>query len=159
MRVNDEAGAKGAVARTPAEATKVATSTRDKLGRRKCHPEVLGYCSVELLTKDHFHARLETTKSMFGRLRSFTGVSGGGVAPCTRARKSGVPLLAINSLQSQTERDEQTGFANLVKGLNGLYRNPTAHDPRLNHTISGEEIFEILTMVFMAPRRLDERDD
>ena len=44
---------------------------------------------------------------------------------------SGTPGLAINSLSTVTDRDEQKGFANLIKGLSGMYRNPVAHDPRL----------------------------
>ncbi|MNJ02096.1 hypothetical protein D3C73_1619380 [compost metagenome] len=42
-----------------------------------------------------------------------------------------------------------------MKGLNGLYRNPTAHDPRLNRTITEAELLDVLTMVSMVHRRLD----
>lgn len=69
--------------------------------------------------------------------------------------KSCVPMLAINSLRTQAEKEEQTGLTNLVKGLNGIYWNPTAHDPRLNRTISGDELLEVLRMVSMVHRRLD----
>ena len=159
LRVNDEGKvARGAQAQTLDEATRIATSIRDELQRRKAHPEVLRYCSMEVLKKAHFHACLEATKSIFDRLRSLTGISGDGAAlvDATLAfGKSGVPLLAINSLRTQTEKDEQTGLANLVKGLNGLYRNPTAHDPRLNRTINDDELLEVLTMVSMVHRRLD----
>ena len=42
--------------------TRIATSIRDELRRRKSHPEVLRYCSIEVLKKAHFHACLEATK-------------------------------------------------------------------------------------------------
>ncbi|MDO5617271.1 TIGR02391 family protein [Kocuria sp.] len=159
LRVNDEGKvAKGAVAQSLDEASRIATSLRDELRRRKCHPEVLRYCSMEVLKQAHFHACLEATKSIFDRLRSLTGASGDGAALIDAALalgKSGVPMLAINSLRTQTEKDEQTGLANLVKGLNGLYRNPTAHDPRLSRTISDDELLEVLTMVSTVHRRLD----
>ncbi|WP_433676885.1 TIGR02391 family protein [Microbacterium gorillae] len=159
LRVNDEGRvAKGAVARTLDEASRLATSIRDELRRRGCHPEVLRYCSVEVLKKAYFHACLEATKSIFDRLRRLTGASGDGAALVDAALalgKSGVPMLAINSLRTQTERDEQAGLANLVKGLNGLYRNPTAHDPRLNRTITEVELLEVLTVVSAVHRRLD----
>lgn len=159
LRVNDEGKvARGAQAQTLDDATRIATSIRDELQRRKAHPEVLRYCSMEVLKKAHFHACLEATKSIFDRLRSLTGISGDGAAlvDATLALgKSGVPLLAINSLRTQTEKDEQTGLANLVKGLNGLYRNPTAHAPRLNRTINDDELLEVLTIVSMVHRRLD----
>lgn len=159
LRVNDQGQvARGVVAQTLDEASRVATSIRDELHRRKCHPEVLRYCSVEVFKKAHFHACLEATKSIFDRLRSLTSASGDGAALVDAALalgRSGVPMLAINSLRTQTEKDEQTGLANLVKGLNGLYRNPTAHDPRLRRTISDDELLEVLTMVSMVHRRLD----
>lgn len=160
LRVNDEGKvARGAVAKTLDEATKIATSLRDELLRRKTHPEVLKYCSVEVLKKAHFHACLEAAKSIFDRLRALSGTSGDGAAlvdATLTLGKSGIPLLMINSLQTQTEKDEQTGLANLLKGLNGLYRNPTAHDPRLNRSISEDELREALTMVSMVHRRLDD---
>lgn len=159
LRVNDEGKvAKGAVAQTLDEASRIATSIRDELHRRKCHPEVLRYCSVEVLKKAHFHACLEATKSIFDRLRNLTGAMGDGATLVDAALalgKSGVPMLAINSLRTQTEKDEQTGLVNLIKGLNGLYRNPTAHDPRLNRMVSDDELLEVLTMVSMVHRRLD----
>lgn len=149
---------KGALARTLDEASRIATSIRDELTRRRTHPEVLRYCSLEVLKQDHFHACLEATKSIFDRLRTLTSASGDGpplVDASLALGKSGTPLLAINALSTQTERDEQSGLANLVKGLGGLYRNPTAHDPRLNRTISEEELLEVLTIVSMVHRRID----
>lgn len=159
LRVNDAGKvARGPRAQTLDEATRIATSIRDELQRRKPHPEVLRYCSVEVLKKAHFHACLEATKSIFDRLRTATGAQGDGAALVDASLslgKSGTPVLAINELRTQTERDEQTGFANLIKGLSGLYRNPTAHDPRQNRSVSDEELLEVLTMVSMVHRRLD----
>lgn len=159
LRVNDKGQvARGAKAQTIDEATRVATSLRDELLRRRTHTEVMRFCSVEVLKKAYFHACLEATKSIFDRLRDLSGVGGdgAGLVDATLALgKSGVPMLAINALQTQTEKDEQTGLANLVKGLNGLYRNPTAHDPRLERSISEDELLEVLTMVSMVHRRLD----
>lgn len=160
LRVNDAGKvARGAQAQTLDQATRVATSIRDELQRRKAHPEVFRYCSVEILKKVHFHACLEATKSIFDRLRSATGAPGDGAAlvdTTLSLGKGGTPILAINALRTQTDRDEQTGLANLIKGLGGLYRNPTAHDPRLNRPVSAEELLEVLTMVSMVHRRLDD---
>lgn len=159
LRVNDEGRvAKGSAARTLDEATRIATSIRDELQRRQTHPEVLKYCSVEVLKKAHFHACLEAIKSIYDRLRMLTSVTGDGaslVDATLALGKSGIPMLEINSLRTQTEQDEQTGFANLLKGLSGLYRNPTAHDPRVNRMIADEELLEVLTMVSMVHRLLD----
>jgi uncharacterized protein (TIGR02391 family) len=161
LHINDEGKmARGVRAQTLDEATRIATSLRDELARRKTHSKVLEYCSVEILKKSHFHACLEATKSIFDRLREVTGRTGDGAALVDEVLslgKTGQPVVAINALASQTERDEQTGLANLLKGLSGLYRNPTAHDPRLRRTITDAELLEVLTMVSMVHRRLDER--
>jgi uncharacterized protein (TIGR02391 family) len=70
--------------------------------------------------------------------------------------QAGVPRVAINTLSSQTERDEQKGFANLIKGVFGMYRNPTAHDPRINRPVSDDELLEVLTTLSIVHRRLDQ---
>lgn len=149
----------GALAQTLDEATRIATSVRDELVRRNTHTKVLRYCSLEVLKRDNFHACLEATKSIFDRLRAISGEQGDGAAlvdSTLALGRSGYPKLAINSLTTQTERDEQSGFANLVKGLSGLYRNPTAHDPRLSRSISEAELLEALTLISMIHRRLDD---
>nr|WP_221187238.1 TIGR02391 family protein [Helcobacillus massiliensis] len=159
LRVNDKGEvAREAKAQTLDEATRIATSIHNELQRRKVHPEVLRYCSVEVLKKVHFRACLEATKIIFERLRRAVGLQGDGAALVDAALalgKTGVPALAINELGTQTERDEQTGLANLIKGLGGLYRSPTAHDWRLNRSVSDDELLEALTMVSMVHRRLD----
>jgi Protein of unknown function (Hypoth_ymh) len=37
------------------------------------------------------------------------------------------PLTCINAWSNDTDRSEQRGFANLVKGIFGMFRNTTAH--------------------------------
>ena len=68
--------------------------------------------------------------------------------------KSGV--LAINSLATNTEQNEQTGLCYLVKSISGLYRNPVAHDPRLKRDVAEEELLEALTLISYVHRRLDD---
>jgi uncharacterized protein (TIGR02391 family) len=64
--------------------------------------------------------------------------------------------VAINTGSTQTDRSEQTGFASLCKGLVGMFRNPTAHDPRITRTVTSDELLEILTTISMVHRRLDQ---
>ena len=140
------------------EASRNATSLRAELRRRDTHGEVLRYCTVELLKKNNFHAALEATKSVFERVRQMSGLSGDG-APLIDAAlslgKSGAPVIAINNLASQTDRDEQTGFANLIKGLAGMFRNPVAHDPRALRAVTDTQLLELATALSLVHRRLD----
>ncbi len=117
------------------------------------------YCTEEILTKNAFHAMLEASKSVFDKLRDRSGLSGDGAALVDGALalgRTGAPRLAINELSTQTVRDEQTGLANLIKGLSSMYRNPTAHDPRLKRQVTDDELLESLTLLSMVHRRVDE---
>lgn len=159
VRVNDEgllAWLKDGAATTLGEAAARAGRIRTELRRRSTHPEVVRYCTDELLTKNNFHAVLEAAKSVPDRLRTMTGLGGDG-AKVVQATLCPAhhPLVAINAGISETDRSEQAGFANIVLGLVGLYRNPTAHEPKIHRTISDDELLEALTTLSMVHRRLD----
>lgn len=159
LRVSDAGEiARGALSTTLDEASRNATSLRDELRRRSTHSAVMDYCTVELLKKNSFHASLEATKSVFERLRQLSGERGDGAALVDNVLalgKSGRPMLAVNNLKSHTDRDEQAGFANLVKGVAGMFRNPVAHDPRALRSIADTELLELMTTLSMIHRRLD----
>ncbi len=64
--------------------------------------------------------------------------------------------MVINSLSTDSEREEQSGFATLCKGLLSMFRNPIAHDPRLSRSVGDDELLELLMVVSMIHRRLDK---
>ncbi len=147
----------GAKAETLPEAAKHANSLRAELARRQVHARVLQYCSREILEGNPFHAALEATKSVPDRFREMTGLLGDGASLIDAALglSQGNPRIAINSLRTVTEQDEHKGFANLCKGLLGMFRNPVAHDPRISRSITDAELLELLMIVSMVHRRLD----
>lgn len=150
--------AKGPVASTLDQAAERVNSLRAKLRRRGTNPQVPTYCTREILAKNAFHASLEATKSVFDRLRQLTGEQLDGsqlVDAVLTPGSTGAPQVAINSGTTPTETGEQKGFAMPTKGLGGMYRNPTAHDPRLHRSVNDEELLELLTTLSMIHRRLD----
>lgn len=159
LRINAEgAVARGAQATNLTEAARHANTLRTELRRRGTHQAVLDYCTQELLAKDAFHAALEATKGVAQRLRDLSGHPGDGaelVDAVLSRGKAARPVLAVNPGRTETERGEQTGFANLVKGVFGLYRNPVAHDPRVRRTVTDDELLELLTLLSMVHRKLD----
>ncbi|MEH0524799.1 TIGR02391 family protein [Streptomyces stelliscabiei] len=158
LRVNDEGKlAKGPVAATLSEAAQHASSLRAELRRRSTHPEVLRYCTLEILAKNPFHASLEAVKSVADRLRQLTGerLDGARLVDAVLMPGQGTARVAVNANSSGPELDEQKGLANLVKGLFSMYRNPAAHEPRLHRTVTDEELLELLTTLSMVHRRLD----
>ncbi|WP_428122348.1 TIGR02391 family protein [Candidatus Poriferisodalis sp.] len=139
------------------EAARRAGSLRTELRRRGTHPDVLRYCTDELLRRANFHAEHEAAKSIPDRLRVLTGRvdDGADLINATLTPSSG-PAVAINAGRTPSDRSEQSGLANFAIGLLGLYRNPLAHDPRLRRKISDDELLEALTAISMVQRRLDD---
>ncbi len=66
------------------------------------------------------------------------------------------PMVAFNTLRTDTERNEQRGLANIMKGVFGAFRNPTAHEPRLFWHVREQDALDLLTMISLVHRRLDE---
>lgn len=153
----DDAGVLGTANKiaTLPEAERRARELRADLELRGVHPDVLRFCRSELLADNYFHATLEAVKSIADKLRTRTGLQDDGAVLVDRALGGDLPLLAINPLQTKSERDEQRGFANLLKGVFGMFRNPTAHEAKINWAMSREDAEDLLTLASLIHRRID----
>lgn len=140
---------------TIAEAERRAQDLRQDLVRRGVHPDVLRFCKSELVADDYFHAVLEAMKSVAEKLRARTGLTDDGAALVDRTLGGDLPMLAINALKSDSEKSEQRGFAQLVRGYFGMFRNPTAHTARIHWSMGKEDAEDLLSAVSMIHRRLD----
>jgi uncharacterized protein (TIGR02391 family) len=153
----DETGTLSAceAARTLTQAQRRATELRADLVRRGVHPDVLRFCRDELLADNYFHAVLEAVKSIADKMRKLTGLTEDGDLLVTHALSGEPPLIAINPLKSYSEQAEQRGFANMVRGTFGMFRNPTAHEARINWQMTKEDAEDLLSLVSLIHRRLD----
>lgn len=136
------------------EAEQRVRTIRTKFQGRAIHPEVLKYCSVELMQDNYFHAVFEAAKGLAQRIREMSGVQADGAALVDRAFSIEHPVLAINSLRTETERSEHKGFAALLKGCFAAVRNPLAHEPKI--LWSGEDdAADYLSLISLLHRKLD----
>ena len=142
-------------AKTLPEARRRANELRADLQSRGTHPDVLVFCREELLADNYFHAVLEAVKSVAAKLRARTGLTDDGNSLVERTLGGSPPMLAVNTLSSESERTEQKGFANLVKGVFGMFRNPTAHAPKVHWAMAKSDAEDLLTLVSLIHRRLD----
>jgi uncharacterized protein (TIGR02391 family) len=140
---------------TIAEAERRAQDLRQDLVRRGVHDDVLRFCRSEFLADDYFHAVLETVKSIADKIRTRTGLTDDGAALVDRALCGEPPMLAINPLNTDSEKSEQKGFANLVRGCFGMFRNPTAHAPRIHWAMGKGDAEDLLSLASLVHRRLD----
>ena len=149
----DEAGqlTKAEAVHTLKDAQRRARELRADLADRDVHPDVLACCREELLADDYFHTILEATKSVVLKLQDRTGLT----VLVDQALTGELPALAINGLRTPSELSEQRGFANLVRGVFGLFRNPTAHEARIRWGVDKRDAEEALTLVSLIHQRLD----
>ena len=128
---------------------------KNQLEKRNAHPSIIAYCRAELLTDNYFHAVMEANKGLFQRIRDMSGVRTDGNALIEQVFSLN-PILIINSYQSRSEKDEHIGFCNLLKGLCSMFRNPLAHEPKVEWPISEQDALEILGIISYCHRRLDK---
>lgn len=140
---------------TLSEARRRAQELRADLTNRGVHPDVLKFCREELVADNYFHTVLEAVKSVADKLRARTGLTDDGVTLVDRALGGSPPMLGINPLKTETEKGEQRGFSNLVKGVFGMFRNPTAHEPRIYWPMTKDDAEDLLSLVSLIHRRLD----
>jgi uncharacterized protein (TIGR02391 family) len=141
---------------TLTEAQQRANDLRADLNTRGVHPDVLAFCREELLTDNYFHAVLEAVKSIGEKIRKKTGLTADGGTLIDLSLLGKPPMIAINPLKTESEISEQKGFANLIKGTFGMFRNPTAHEARVNWEMTKEDAEDLLSIVSMIHKRLDK---
>jgi len=151
----------GKVVRTPIETTLKgararAETLRSTLVERGSHPEVFKYCKAELLDENYFHAVLEAIKGIGERIRIMSGLTSDGAELVNTAFSVKSPILKLSDLATDTELSEQKGFGNLLVGLFGAIRNPTAHAPKLVWEMSEQDALDIFSMVSFVHRKLDK---
>jgi uncharacterized protein (TIGR02391 family) len=150
VRATDAAG-------TISEALDRANRLHSALVQRAVHADVLTFCRAEIVQENYFHAVFEAMKSITAKIRRLSGLSKDVVELVHEAfgQRYGPPVLAINPFLTETQRGEQNGFVNLLKGLYGTIRNPLAHDPKVEWDMSEQDALDILTVISLVHRKLD----
>lgn len=142
-------------AATDSEAQARTTRMKSLLEQRGAHPQVTAYCRAELLRTDYYEAVFEAIKGLGSRLRSLTGVDADGYALVEQTMAGKDPILKLNAGATTTDRNEQLGIANLAKGLFSAFRNPAAHEPRRDWSMTEHDALDVLGTLSLVHRRLD----
>jgi uncharacterized protein (TIGR02391 family) len=144
-----------AAASTLSEAETRAHRLRAALSARGVHPDVIASCRAELVEQNVFHAVLEASKGVAEKLRTRCGLTSDGAQLVDEALSGDDPRLRINSFATDSEKSEQRGFTNLVKGLFGTFRNPTAHVLRVAWVMKEEDALDLFSLASYVHRRVD----
>jgi len=139
---------------TISEAEQRANNLKYKLELRNAHPKIFEFCSAELLAENYFHTVFEAVKSVAEIIRNKSGLTTDGSALIEEAFSIRNPLIQINGLSNETEESEHKGFANLIKGVFGMFRNTIAHSPKIIWEINEQDALDILSTISLIHRRL-----
>ena len=142
-------------ATTVSEAQARANRLRENLRSRGVHARVIDCCRAELVSDNYFHAVLEACKSVADTIRTKSSIDNDGALLADAAFGGKRPALALNSLQTETERSEQSGFLNLLKGMFGTFRNPTGHALRVEWPMAEVDALDLLTLASYLLRRIE----
>lgn len=145
---------RGEAVATLDQAEQRAQTIRAKLRGRNIHPEVMKYCRAELMRDNYFHAVFEATKGLAQRIRDMTGIQGDGAALIDAVFAINRPILAFNTLRTESEKSEHKGIAMLLKGTFLAVRNPRAHEPKILWNAE-DDVVDLLTFLSLLQRRLD----
>jgi uncharacterized protein (TIGR02391 family) len=143
------------ITKTITEAEQRANRLKSKLEHRNTHPAIFQYCKAELLAENYFHIVFEATKSIAETIRQRTNLTEDGAELVDKAFSIKNPLITINDLSSETKESEHKGFANLIKGVFGMFRNSTAHSPKIVWEINENDALDILSTISLIHRRLE----
>lgn len=128
------------------------------LESRGTHQEVYKYCRSELLEENYFHAVLEAVKGIAERIRQLSGLKTDGAELVNQAFSTRAPILAFNSLRSETDISEQKGIAHLLIGVLSAIRNPIAHAPKIVWAMPEQDAIDIFSVLSFVHRKLDNAE-
>ena len=144
------------IAKTLDEVERRTKSLRSALVKTGAHPEVLKYCQEELLVEDYFHAVHEAAKGLCDRVRDMSRLSLDGTKLFDAALNVKDPYIALSALQTESERNQQNGLKEMLKGVMHLVRNPTAHELRIHWDVNEEDAVEVLNLISYLHKLLDK---
>lgn len=78
-----------------------------------------------------------------------------GTKPFDKAFSSKDPYLALNSLQTDSKRNQQNGLREMLNGVIHLVRNPTAHELRIHWDVNEKNAVDALNLISYLNKLLD----
>lgn len=127
-----------------------------ELQKRHIHQDVIKCCKEEYLQENYFHAVFEAAKSLSEKVREKTGMQEDGSNLFNNAFAVNNPRLAINSLQTPSEKNAQNGLKEMLNGVTHMVRNVTAHELKIKWIVNEQDAIDILTTISFLHKQLDE---
>jgi len=135
----------------PEDTTELANLLFDKM---QFHPKVVETSKSLFETGHYAQAIFEAFKAINNFVKEKTGQSLDGKDLMAKVFREQGPLIKLNKLKTQSERDEQEGFKFLFMGAMVGIRNPKAHDNVIQ--TDPYRTLEYLSFASLLMRRIEE---
>ncbi|WP_455388509.1 TIGR02391 family protein [Petrachloros mirabilis] len=99
-------------------------------------------------------AVLNSVVAVFDLIRMRTGLDEDGISLVARVFSLTDPILVLSTLESESGRNEQKGFIQILQGTYIGVRNPKAHS--LNADLTEDEVMQYLVFASLLARRVEE---
>jgi uncharacterized protein (TIGR02391 family) len=116
------------------------------------HPLVRNASIKHFISGDYRNAVLDAIVSVFDQIRAKTGLDLDGDNLCGRVFSLGNPILVLSELETESGRNDQSGFMEIFKGFYRGVRNPKAHS--LIHDLDGTKAAQYLILASILMRRV-----
>lgn len=129
-----------------------ATAMAHPFELRNVHPVVAAHVQVLFDDGHYTHATLEALKLLDETVDRLASGLPSGTDRMMKALNESAPRIALNSLGTQSDRDEQMGFKFLFAGAMAGIRNPRAHSTSVRDSL--DDCLDFLGLVSLLLRRL-----
>jgi uncharacterized protein (TIGR02391 family) len=116
--------------------------------------------TVRAAAARHFHAGdfrnavLDAVTAVFDKIRERTGLDLDGDRLINQTLSVGAPVLVLSDVDTESGRNDQSGFADIFRGFYRGVRNPQAHT--LLHDLDAEKASQYLVLASILMRRITE---
>lgn len=151
---------KGTVIPTP-KATTIQESREkidfllSKLQDRNVHPKIVQICKPDIINEDYFSLIFESSKCIYDKIRELTGLNKDGNQLIHFCFDDSLPIIIFNKMITQSEKDEYTGFRQLLFSIGNMFRNPKAHELKFFSYTNLDECLDIICLISFALKKLD----
>lgn len=127
-----------------------------KFLKQKFHPTVTRLAKKEYENGQYFEAVFEASKGLSKKVKELTGLTGDGASLFEKAFSTKNPYLVLNRLETETERNEHNGLRTLLNAIFLMFRNPQAHNLKLDWPVNEEKALDALSLISFAFKGLDQ---
>src|SRR3989344_3731444 len=122
---------------------------------RNFHNKVIQHAKKLFIEGNYFHAVFECCKVYDKEVSQKSQIQEHGASLMSKAFSLSGPLK-LNRQVTETEKNEQEGLMHLSRGIMSAIRNPQAHEPALDWTITREDALDLLSFLSFLFRKLDK---